>query len=353
MPNSKVDLNISAGTIFKIVSILVFVYLLYYFRDLVLVLLTSVVLASAIEPITAWFRGYKIPRVVAVIITYLVFFVIMFGIVFLFLPVVFEDFGQLLTVVPKAVKSLDVLDSLPEIPPQYFESLKDAVVGNFSTTNILPGIGNAIAGTSSGLVEAAQLLLSGVFNFVLIIVFSFYLAVQEDGVANFLSLVTYKDYENYIIDLWKRSRRKIGLWLQGQVFLGFLIGIFVYLGLSILGVKYALGLAILAAIFELIPIFGPILAAAPAIALGFAGGPALGFMVAGFYLIIQQFENHLIYPLVVKKIVGVPPLLVILALIVGAQIAGFWGIVLAVPLSAVLMELIGDIEKRKRFDPKV
>ena len=117
----------------------------------------------------------------------------------------------------------------------------------------------------------------------------------------------------------------------------------------ILGVKYALLLAILAAVTELIPLFGPILAAIPAILIGFLdGGTTLGLMVLGLYVIIQQFENHLIYPLVVKKVVGVPPLMVIIALLIGAQLAGFLGIIIAVPVAAALMEFVNDIEKDKK-----
>lgn len=189
----------------------------------------------------------------------------------------------------------------------------------------------------------------GLFSFVLIIVFSFYFAVQERGIASFLRIITPPKHEKYAIDLWKRSQLKIGLWMQGQLLLALIIGVLVYLGMMILGVKYALLLALLAAVAELIPLFGPVLAAIPAVAIGFIdGGATLGFLVVGFYVIIQQFENHLIYPLVVKKVVGVPPLLVILALLVGGQLAGFLGIIIAVPLAATLMEFLNDLEKDKK-----
>lgn len=136
--------------------------------------------------------------------------------------------------------------------------------------------------------------------------------------------------------------------MQGQLLLALIIGVLVYLGLTILGVKYALLLAILAAFAELVPVVGPVLAAIPAIAIAFTdGGTSLGFMVVAFYIIIQQFENHLMYPLVVNKVVGVPPLLVILGLIIGAKLFGFLGILLSVPVAAALMEFVKDVEKNK------
>ena len=116
-----------------------------------------------------------------------------------------------------------------------------------------------------------------------------------------------------------------------------------------MGVKYALSLALLAVIAEIIPIFGPIIAAVPAVILGFLDSITLGLMVLGLYVIIQQFENHLIYPLVVRKVVGVPPLVVIISLLIGGQLAGFLGILLAVPVAAVVLECAEDMQKKKRI----
>lgn len=141
--------------------------------------------------------------------------------------------------------------------------------------------------------------------------------------------------------------------MQGQLLLVVIIGVLTYLGLSIIGVENALFLSIVAAIFELIPVVGPILASIPAI--GFAliqGGLTLAAIVLGIYVIIQQFESQLIHPLVVKKIVGIPALVAILALIIGAKIAGFLGVLIAVPVAGAIMEYINDVEKKKLAEIK-
>ncbi len=136
--------------------------------------------------------------------------------------------------------------------------------------------------------------------------------------------------------------------MQGQLVLAVIVGILVYLGLMILGVPYALLLAVLAGLFEIIPIFGPILAAIPGIAVALThGGPTEALLVLGLYVIVQQFEAHLIYPVVVKKVVGVPPLLVILALIVGYELAGFLGILLSVPIAGAIQEFVSDVDREK------
>ena len=165
--------------------------------------------------------------------------------------------------------------------------------------------------------------------------------MQENGVENFLKIIIPARHENYAVGLWQRWKKKIGLWLQGQILLGFIVGVLVYIGLTLMQVEYALTFALLAAIFELIPIFGPILSAIPPSVVALVPKPGIGLEVGILYIIIQQFENHLIsIQLVVRKIVGVPSIMVILALVIGAQIAGFFGFFFVIPLAAVVIESV-------------
>jgi predicted PurR-regulated permease PerM len=214
-----------------------------------------------------------------------------------------------------------------------------------SSTDITNAVRNAFDFGANDPMGAATKIFGGLFSFILIIVFSFYFAVIETGVDDFLRIVTPRPHQAYVQGLWKRSQHKIGLWMQGQLILAVIMSVLVYLTLLIFQVPHALVLAVIAAVFELIPVFGPILAAIPAVMIGFvSGGPVLGLVVACIYFLIQQFENHLIYPQVVTRVVGVPPLLVILALIIGAELAGVFGVILSVPVAATLQELVRDIE---------
>ncbi len=172
--------------------------------------------------------------------------------------------------------------------------------------------------------------------------------MDEDGVGKFLKSISPIKHEKYITALWKRSQKKIGLWMQGQLVLAAIIGMLVYLGLLIINVPNALLLATLAAAFEIIPLFGPILASIPAIIIAYTTGDlTTALIVAGLYIIVHQFENQLIYPLVVKKVVGVSPVVSIVALAAGFHLAGFIGLILAVPISAVITEFLSDFEKDK------
>jgi predicted PurR-regulated permease PerM len=338
----NVKLNISAGTIIKVIIVLVVAWAIYFLRDIVLVLLTAVVIASAVDPAANWFAKFKIPRAFSVLLVYLIAFSVIFGTFFFFLPPLFGDFSEIAFKIPTQINSF--------INNNSTWSSAVALFGNFSTKfSVQDIIGSGLFTDSvpQNAVDLTRSIFDGLFNFILIIVISFYLAVQKNGVESFLRVIIPSSKEEYIINLWQRTEVKIGRWMQGQLLLAAIIGPLVFLGLTLFQIKYALTLAIVASVFEIIPIFGPILAAVPAVMIGFGESPALGFIIIGLYTIIQQFENHLLYPLVVKKIIGVNPLIVIISLVVGYQIAGFLGLILAVPLATLLMELVSDIEKRK------
>lgn len=333
-------ISISTGTVVKAILLILFVWLLFVIKDIILIILVSVVIASAIEPAVRWLAKYRIPRTPAVLMVYLAAFVFLIGLIPSFFVPAFKDLVNVSTTLPQKIGELSFLNDTNGL----FSTLSNlSYFSNFSDN-----IQGAFAGVSRGFLETVSFIFGGFFSFIMIVVISFYLAVQNDGIANFLRIVTPARLEVYVIGLWHRAQKKIGLWMQGQLILGLLVGVIVYLGLTILNVEYALVLAIMAAVFELIPVFGPILSAVPAILIGFSHSVTTGVLVFSLYLIIQQFENHLLYPLVVKKIVGVPSIVVILALIIGAKLVGFLGIILAVPTSAVLIELLGDFERRKR-----
>jgi predicted PurR-regulated permease PerM len=341
--SQEVIVHINTGTMVKGLLLLLLVAALYFLKDLVLIVLTAIVIASAIEPAARWFMKFKIPRVFAVLFVYVIVLVSIFGILYLFLPPILEEAFNFFGTLPMYLESLEQLN-----PFTGSGLLGDVGESGFSIKETLESVQTYISSIAGGVLGTVSVVFGGLMSLILIIVFSFYFAVQETGVDDFLRVVTPIKHQKYVLNLWKRSQFKIGRWMQGQLMLALIVGILVYLGLTILGVKYALLLALVAGVFELIPVFGPILSAIPAVLFGFVdGGVTLGLLVIGLYLIIQQFENHLIYPLVVTKVVGVPPLLVILALIIGAQVAGFLGVILSVPVAAAIQEFVKDVERNK------
>jgi predicted PurR-regulated permease PerM len=338
-------IGIDSWTILRtILFVLLFVFL-YIIRDLILIILTSVVVASAVEPAIRWFAKNKIPRIPAVVIVYVILGITVAGIFYVFIPIFLEETSNLIAASPQYLKSLELWTSQTvglEAAGKSATSFSVAELANWARSRL-----GAISGS---VFNTLSTVFGGAASLVLIVVLSFYLAVQKNGISNFLKVVTPYRYHGYIIDLWERSQVKIGKWMQGQLLLSLVIGMLVYLGLTIFGIRNALLFGILAGILEIVPIFGPILSAIPVIAISFVdGGLTLSLMVVGLYVIIQQFENHLLAPIVINKVVGVSPVLVILALIIGAQIAGFLGLILSVPISAALMELVNDIRQKHRI----
>ncbi|MES2088031.1 MAG: AI-2E family transporter [Patescibacteria group bacterium] len=364
--NKEIHITVKSGSIFRAVIVLIAFVLLYYIRDLVLVVLAAVVIASAMEPFTSWFTAHRINRLLAVIFMYFMLAGIIGSVFYFFLPPLLDDTSNFLSTAPQYLDSISFWDPLQKDSvlesKEAVQSLsadlsqsRQVVSGfssEFSISKMINNIRVAISTVSQGFIETLSLIFGGILSSVLIIVLSFYLAVQEDGVATFLQFVTPARHEKYIIGLWKRVQVKIGLWMQGQLILALVVGLLVYLVLTIFGGTLHVGnpllLAFLAGVFEIIPLFGPILSAIPAVASSYSNGSVTTALIVVFiYLIIHQLENNLIYPLVVKKIVGVQPILVILALIVGFKLAGFLGVLLSVPVATTLMEYLNDLQKNK------
>lgn len=349
--DQPVVISITFGTVVKSLLAVLLFYLLFVLKDLLLVLLTSVVLASAIEPATKFFEKKRIPRVIGVLITYVITISLLIGIFAAFFPPLIKDLSNIANTLPAYLVELSESDRFSDIPA--FSDLLTSFQESVNKGEIISAISTGASGATVGFITTFSSIFGGILSTILIIVFSFYLAVQEKGVENLIRIVVPIRHEKYVVGLWKRSQRKIGLWMQGQLLLSVIIAVLTYLGLSIVGVENALLLALVAGVFELIPVFGPILAAIPAIVFAILqSGMSLGLIVLAIYIIIQQFESQLIHPLVVKKIVGIPALLAIVALIVGAQIAGFLGILISVPVTAAIMEYINDVDKRKSEELK-
>ncbi len=339
----KIPITITTGTLVRVIVAIFIAFAVYELRSLFLIILTAVVIASSVERGTLWLARYKISRVWAVLLIYISFFILLFATLSFLLPPLFQDLSDLATGLPARLNSIGQLS----VSVDPLSSITGGLAHSFALKDIIVEMQKFILKTSDSVFHTASVLFGGFFSFILILVISFYLSVQERGIESFLRIITPFKSEKYILDLWSRAQTKIGLWFQGQILLGLIVGLLVFLGLSLLHIRYALTLGILTAVFEIIPFFGPILSAIPGVLLGFGEGSGAGLLVLALYLVVQQCENHVIYPLVVKKIIGVPPLVVILSLLIGAQLAGFLGMIISVPMATVIMELVSDIEKRK------
>ncbi|MFA6463606.1 MAG: AI-2E family transporter [Candidatus Paceibacterota bacterium] len=344
MGDKNITVNITSGSIIKALAIVAVAVVLFFLKDIFVIVLTAIVISSAVEPGINWFEKRNFPRIIGVVSVYL-FALVIVGILFLsIIPVFLQDISGVVTSIPTYLNQIS----------SYFPILDDSFLQGY--VPILQNIASSISNTgllnqtqsSSDFIATATKIINSGLSAILIGVLSFYFSVTKDGVEYFLRIITPLKHEPYVLDLWKRTKIKIGAWLQGQLILGLVVGVMVYIPLAILGIRHALLLAITASILEIIPVFGPTLFAIPGILLTLLDkGIVLALVVTGMYVIVQQFENYLLYPAVVKKIVGISPLIIILALAVGFELLGFLGLILAVPLSVLAVEYLHDVDKKK------
>lgn len=349
MEQKSLSVSVDTKTLVNIVWVGAIVFALVKIRTIILIVLTSVVVASFIGTSASYVKQkVNMNRTLAVALMYVLTVAIFAVIFYFFVPVLIQELSHVAPLVTKYFAAKEV-----SVGGLSLEGLGDAgVIAQEITqspaSEVAQNITAILNSVSSGFVSTITTFFGGVANILLVAVVSFYLSISKDGIPAFLKIITPIQNEEYVIDLWERTQKKIALWMSGQVVLGVIIGLLTFIGLSILGVDYALLLAVVAGLFELIP-FGIFLAAVPAVTLAFsAGGITLVLLVVGVYILIQQLEGYIIAPLVMQKATGISPLVVILSVLIGITLAGFWGLILAIPVAVTILEYIKDVEMRKR-----
>ena len=183
----------------------------------------------------------------------------------------------------------------------------------------------------------------GVFGLLTILILAFYFLVDSSSLVRTFVRLFPRAERTRVEDACLRVATKVSAWLGGQLLLGAIIGTTAALGLWLLGVPYFYVLALIAGIGEMIPVVGPLLAAVPAIAVALSVSPMTALFVAIFFLVQQQFENHVLVPKVMERQVGVSAVVVIVALLLGGSLLGVIGAILAVPTAAILQVLFEEL----------
>jgi len=327
----KQTISITTSTILRFVAVILGLYFLYLIRDIVLMLFIAVIIAAAIDGPVDWLAKHRVRRVFGTAIMYLAIFLLMALFFYLVLP-------------PLAGQLKILANNLPEIAGK-LGALFSNIEQKIGLTNIQSLLGKAsdqLSGAATNILGTAIDIFGGIVNAVVILVISIYLVVQDKGIKNFFAGITPEKHRIYVADLTERIQEKLGAWLRGQLIIMFTIGLLSYIGLMLLGVKFALTLALLAAVFEIIPFIGPVLSGAVAIIIALTQAPFLALLVLILFIVIQQLEGNIIAPQIMKRAVGLNPLVVIISLLVGAKLAGLLGMLVAVPLAAVISVLLKD-----------
>ncbi len=335
------SLDNSTKIILRVVVILLSLGFLWLIRDIVIVVLLALVLASAMEPMVDYLTKFKIPRFVSVLGAYIV---------------VIGFFGLLISLLsPLVVEQAKVLtENLPSYAVE-LQARYPSLTIFFGGTDLATIAQKLVtSNTGSDMIFGRALgLFNGLVALLTVLVISFYLVAADRGMKKFIGDLVPTQYHNTIVGLIEKIQRKMGLWVVGQLILSVFIFVLTYVGLTILGVDYALVLALIAGSLEIVPYIGPFVAAIPAIFFAMIQSPPLVIGVIILYVIIQKTEGYVLVPKVMQKTVGTSPLVVLLSLLIGFKLAGVLGILLAVPLAGAITVIIKEFFQDKNIHSEI
>lgn len=328
-------MHISTSSYLKALGILLALLLVWFLSDIIIILFLALGLAAVMEPYATAAQKRGIPRAVAVLGMYVVLVAVVSIILSVLVPAL-------------ARESQEFFRNFNHTVAQYLPSwleLKQAA-GSFGVdSNSFGGLGNIGSRLGSAALDAFSTVsgvIGNVVTFMLVLVIAFYMVVEEDALRRVLKDSLSDRQFLLVSQLYQKVQVKIGAWLRGQLILMLVVSGLTYLGLTILGVKYAAVLALFAGLMEFIPYAGPLLAAIPAVLMGLTDSPVKGGLVAAMGILIQQAENHILVPKIMQKVTGLNPVISILAVMIGAKTGGVIGALLSIPVATALTVILQD-----------
>lgn len=332
------QLDYSTQVILKVIFAFLALVFLWVVRDIIVILLLALILASAMEPMVDYFNERKIPRAASVLTVYVLVLALATVVIYLVIPPVAEQ-----------LKLLQA--NLPEYSQSLQGRLQGTFFGGFNLSDVFKGFVSDSG--SNGVVAKTFGVFNGFLTIITVLVISFYLVAEEKGMKKFLATLLPVHQHEFATGLLSKIQKKMGLWVLGQVILSFSIFILTLVGLLIIGLLIndgsgnpilanALILALVAGLLEVIPYIGPILSAVPAMIIAFIYNPPLAVFIALLYIVIQKVEGYVLVPKIMEKTVGVSPLAVLVAVLVGYKLAGIVGLLIAVPLVGAITVVVNE-----------
>jgi len=336
-PKPRVVVTIDSNTIFRALLILLGVFFLFYVREVLVIIFVAFIVVSAITPVVDFLEKYRLPRTLVVIVIFLLFITGLFYLVSFLVPAIGDQIKLLVQNLPAYSDRLALLS----------EKVRHLFGGNEyllqqEKSNLLINLGNRLNENWLNIFSQAGSFIKVIVDVIAIFSLAIFLTIQKRSVGNFLKAFIPRQHEEYAIKLAERIQHKMGHWLLGQLALNIIMGVVIYVGLVLLKVPYAILLAIMAATFEFVPFIGGILSAILGVLVAMSVDPVTAAAVLALYLAAQQFQNHIMAPLVMKQVVGINPVAVIIAILVGLKLAGPLGIILAIPITAAISVFVSD-----------
>ncbi len=313
-------IEISHRTIIFTLATLATSWILLKLLDVIFLIFIAFIFVSTLRSPVDFLVKRKIPRPLSIGIIYLV----VIGLIILIFRVI----------IPPLIEQTSLLiENLPSLINQVNDIL---IINNISSDQISGSITGQLGNFGSNAVTITAGFFNSIFSIMTMFVITFYSLLYWEQITNMVKSLFTGENEKRAEKLIKNLEFGLGAWVRGQITLVIIIGVITYIGLALLGVPYALPLAIVAGLSEIVPVIGPIVGAIPAILAGFTVSPIIGIATVALYFVIQQLENNLIVPTVMRRAIGINPLVTILALIIGTKLYGIMGAVLAVPVAVTI-----------------
>ncbi|HLO30710.1 MAG TPA: AI-2E family transporter [Anaerolineales bacterium] len=314
-------------------------WLLYRFNQVVFSLFIAIVIGTVIRPAAAWLHQRGLPRMVGVILVYLLLLILLIGFLLLLFPLISEQSTTIAAAIPGYYQSLR--EWMLNYPNQLLLALGEFLP--VTLPNLRPVLQTApemmaSAGQALGYVTLAA---KFIFTVIVILVLAFYWTLDGPRIIQSFLLVVPQNKRESISDLIWAMETKVGFYIVGQSILCMVIGVMALIAYLLIGLPNALVLALIAGVLEAVPMIGPLLGAIPAalVALSIAPGKLIWVIIAT--VVIQQLENSLLVPRVMRRAVGVNPFVTLLALFAFSSLFGLAGALMAIPIAA-LIQLVLD-----------
>lgn len=324
--------EVTHKTILFTALLLIGLWFLYYVRDILFQLLISFIIVSSFNPIISKLERKNISRALGVTISYIIFLGIIGFSIYILAPSLVTETGNFVNNVPKYISNI----GLPI-------AFKEQILQQF-----LLQLGQL----PSQIAKTAVSIFSNVINVVTVLILSFYLLMSKTKLEGNIYKMFGSDKAKKIVEITNKIENRIGMWAKAEMLLMLIVGSSTYIGLLLLKVPYALPLAILAGIFEIVPMIGPFIAAIPAVVIGFSTSFFTGVATASLAFLIQQVENYFFVPKIMQKSAGLNPVVTLLALSIGFRIQGISGAIIAIPIVLALYVLIEEYVARTKNQPQ-
>lgn len=338
-PNNSYLVNISLYSIFQGLFVLGGIWLGFILRDVVVITILAFIVSSGIILAAKFIqKSLFIPYNLGVFFVLALLAGIVTLLYQLIVPTISSEFSTLVNNFPRLISDLN--------------SFVSGLVGksDFNVVEYLNGGNNVNIGSVTwDIITGVFFTTKSIIDTILYIAFflaaTFYMAIQPSNVDNIINFFFDSKKHKLVSKKINEARTKVGYWLAGQCLISFILACLTYPFLAIMNVPYALLLSLVAAFLNLIPIIGPILSAVPAIILALVVDFKIALATGFYYLILQQIDGNFITPLIMRKVTGIHPLIVMIVILLGTSLAGALGALIALPVVSVISIFVKELEE--------